>query len=261
VILAAIGDAWGVLKQPPPSVVTFAFDDRGVQYWVRYFTVEFGNRDRVDGGVRDCVWYALHRAGIAIPGPLRTVTLRPVDTAAGPGEAPAGRRERALRSLPLFEDLSDDDVHRLALLSQTRLYAPHEVVVRQGDPAGELFVVLRGRVAVSAEAAGGENVKVNEMGPGEIFGEMALLTGARRAATVRAEDECELLEISANTFRGLLTASPDLAERVHKISSTRRANLDGRVGEAEARSAEPPAARHFLIRFLDQLTGGPADQR
>ncbi len=77
IILAAIVDVWGVLKDPPPSVVTNKFDERGVEYWVRFFTAEFGSRDRVDGGVRDCVWYALQQAGIAIPGPLRTVTLRP----------------------------------------------------------------------------------------------------------------------------------------------------------------------------------------
>src|SRR5262249_52675301 len=74
VILSAIADSWGVLKQPPPSVVTNAFDERGVQYWVRFFTTEFGRRDLVDGGVRDRIWYALQRNGIAIPPPALAVT-------------------------------------------------------------------------------------------------------------------------------------------------------------------------------------------
>lgn len=259
VILTAIADAWGVLKIPPPSVVTFAFDDRGVQYWIRFFTVEFGSRDRVDGGVRDCIWYALNRAGIAIPGPLRTVTLQSAGRGAD-GEDQAGRRSRVLRALPLFADLSDEDVRRLALLSQTRLFAPHEVIVRQGDPAGELFVVLHGRVGISAETDG-ESVGVSEIGRGEIFGEMSLLTGGRRVATVRAEDECELLAIGPDTFRGLLAASPELSDRIRALSSRRQANLDGRIGEAAARASETADQRHFLLRFLEQLVGGPSEPR
>jgi small-conductance mechanosensitive channel/CRP-like cAMP-binding protein len=255
VILVAIANAWGVLKEPPPSVVTHAFDERGVQYWVRFFTIEFGTRDRVDGGVRDCVWYALNRAGMSIPGPLRTITLRRNETTAVAGEAPADRRERALRSLPLFAELLDDDVRRLADLSQTRLFAPHEVVVREGDPAHEMFVVLRGRLTVSVHRPDVNTVGVSEIGPNEIFGEMALLTGANRSATVRADEECELLVIAADTFRGLLAASPDLAERVHALSRARKANLDDRVGEA-TRPVEPAVERHFLVRFLEQLLGG-----
>ena len=75
VLLNAVTDAWGVLEQPPPSVITLAFDERGVQYWVRFFTNQFDKRDRVDSGVRDRIWYALNRQGIAIPPPLRGVAM------------------------------------------------------------------------------------------------------------------------------------------------------------------------------------------
>jgi small-conductance mechanosensitive channel/CRP-like cAMP-binding protein len=254
-ILAAIADAWGVLREPPPSVVTHTFDERGVQYWVRFFTEEYAKRDRVDGGVRDCIWYALHRAGVGIPGPLRTVTLRP-PAEPPPGEDPADRRERALRPLDLFGDLSADDLGRLARLSATRLYAPGEVVVRQGEPGEAMFVILRGRVAVTVAHAGTPKLDVNELGPGAFFGEMSLLTGARRSATVQAVEECELVVIGAATFRQLLAASPDLAERVHRTVAERQAHLGGRIEAAASPrgDAEPP--RNFLLRFLDQLLEG-----
>jgi small-conductance mechanosensitive channel len=75
IILDALPGSFGVLTDPPPSVVTNAFDERGVQYWVRFFTVEFDKRDRVDGGARDRIWYALERQGIAIPAPQRDVRM------------------------------------------------------------------------------------------------------------------------------------------------------------------------------------------
>jgi small-conductance mechanosensitive channel len=257
-ILAAIGDAWGVLKDPPPSVVTNKFDERGVEYWVRFFTVEFGSRDRVDGGVRDCVWYALQRAGVAIPGPLRTVTLRPASSSGGE-DSPADRCWKALRAQPLFSDLSDDDLRHLATLSQIRLYAPQEVIVRQGDPGGELFVVLRGQVNVSAGRAAANAIDVNALGPGEIVGEISLMTGARRAATVTTGEECELLAIGPGDFRRLLATSPELCKRVHRLAAERRAQLAQRLDEAAAREIDPGDQRHFFVRFLDQMLTKPTE--
>jgi CRP-like cAMP-binding protein len=191
---------------------------------------------------------------MAIPGPLRTITLRRTDMPTGPTELSSDRRAQALRGLPLFADLSDDDLRQLAKLSRTRLFAPHEVVVREGDPAGELFVVLRGRLTVSAAPSGKKMVGISTVGPGEIFGEMALLTGAKRSATVRADEECEVVVIGADAFRGLLAGSPELSERVHSLSQERKVNLDKRIDAAP--HSEPAEERHFLLRFLEQLMGG-----
>jgi small-conductance mechanosensitive channel/CRP-like cAMP-binding protein len=255
-ILAAIGDAWGVLKEPPPSVVTNLFDERGVQYWVRFWTVEYGRRDRVDGGVRDCIWYALNRAGIVIPAPQRTVALQSTAPSRAALVSPDGQREAILRKLPLFADLSDDDVHRLALLSHNRLYALNEVIIRQGDAGNEMFVVVRGRLAVSVQDAEAGKVDVADIGPGGVFGEMALLTGAPRAATVQAVEECELLAIGLDAFRQLLAASPDLAERIHTMAGDRAKNIAGQLDAASSRTGGQAAPRHFLSRFLDQLLSG-----
>ena len=86
--------------------------------------------------MRDCIWYALNREGIPIPGPLRTVTLKAGD-AGITDNAQIGQRFRVLRGAHLFADLSDDDLNGLAQLAQTRLYAPREAIIRQGDPGDE----------------------------------------------------------------------------------------------------------------------------
>jgi CRP-like cAMP-binding protein len=224
-ILRAIGDSFGVLPQPPPSVVTNAFDERGVQYWVRFFTDRFELRDGVDGGVRDCIWYALHRAGIAIPGQQQEVIVRSSSDMAKLGDAPA-RREHILRSVPLFAELSDDERRRLAGLSQTRLYAPNEAIIREGEAGEEMFVILRGYVAVSMQPPDAERVSINRLGPCEFFGEMSLVRGAKRSATVHALDECEVIVIQGDTLRQLLQASPELAERIHHAVAERQSRLE-----------------------------------
>src|SRR5262249_19609877 len=78
IILDAIRDAPGLVAEPAPSVVTNQFGEYGIEYWVRYYTDQFDKRDRVDGGVRDRIWYALRRADVEIPYPHRTIEIHEV---------------------------------------------------------------------------------------------------------------------------------------------------------------------------------------
>jgi small-conductance mechanosensitive channel/CRP-like cAMP-binding protein len=257
IVLTAIAEAWGVLDEPAPSVVTHAFDERGVQYWVRFFTTQLSQRDRVDGGVRDCIWYALNRAGITIPGPLMTVTMRQpsADGAPTKPEDVIARRMEALRRLDLFGVLSSENLQKLAELGQTRLYAPQEVILRQGDAGAELFAIMKGHVCVYAENPDGAKVTLAEIGPGDFFGEGSLITGEERTATVQAADECELLAIGAPAFRQVLRASPDLAGRIRETANRRRAHRNVKLTDSELAAEQEPAPTGGLFRMLQNLLG------
>jgi hypothetical protein len=256
-ILDAIADSWGVLTQPPPSVITNGFDERGVQYWVRFFTVEFGKRDLVDGGVRDRIWYALQRNGIAIPPPLRSVTWN-----RGPHAAEAATRNRiaqrevALRCVDLFRPLPEESLERLARLADTRLFGANEVILRQGDPGDELFILVRGHVSVIVEQADGSRLRAPDLGPGSFFGEMSLLTGAPRTATVTALEECELLVVCKFAFREILEASPELAWRICQVMADRRVNqarLDGDNRERQEFSNLVDSTPSGLLKVIKQF--------
>jgi hypothetical protein len=114
-----------------------------------------------------------------------------------------------LRDSSLFEGLSGEELYPVAEIAQPSFLAPGEVVIRQGDPGDALFVVARGTVHVVK----GET-KLRELGPGEVFGELALLDGAPRAATVVAGTEAQLLRIPRAEFEALLDESPELARGV-----------------------------------------------
>jgi small-conductance mechanosensitive channel/CRP-like cAMP-binding protein len=255
IILNSVRDAVGVLREPPPTVVTNAFDERGVQYWLRFFTDRFDLRDGIDGGVRDCVWYALHRAGIAIPGLQQAVTLQTRELPETSGADAARRRESTLRSVPLFGELSPQEITRLAELSQTRLFAPHEVILREGEHGEDLFVIIRGHVAVSVKPPDAEKVPVNRLGPGDFFGEMSLVRNAKRSATVQALEECEVIAINGVTFSRLLESSPDLAKRIRTIVDERLARLDDTVETLTHSELQKPE-RHFLLRLIGQFLPG-----
>jgi hypothetical protein len=132
-----------------------------------------------------------------------------------------------LRRVPLFVDLDPEDLHDLCLLAQEATISPPDVVCEQGAvDANDLFVLLRGRASVVIQGQDGER-EVAELGPGEVIGELSLLDGHPRSATVRPKDgPLQVLRIAGQSFRGRLlqrwrVAQPllvTLAQRVRNVS-------------------------------------------
>jgi hypothetical protein len=114
-----------------------------------------------------------------------------------------------LADASLFTGLSGEELYPVAELAETIDLAPGDTVVRQGDPGDALFVVARGALHVLRDGA-----RVRDLGPGAVFGEMALLDGAPRAATVAAAVAAQVLRIPRAEFEALLDESPELARGV-----------------------------------------------
>jgi CRP-like cAMP-binding protein len=123
-------------------------------------------------------------------------------------------------------------------LSRTRLGAAVEQlatagewIVREGEVAEEMYIIRSGRVAISKEM-GGERVHLGDLGPGDFFGEMAVLESLPRAADVQALEDTRLLVIGAGALLIRIRRDPTLAvEMLHKLSGRVRA-LDSRLAEA-----------------------------
>lgn len=254
IILAAIRGSWGVLEHPAPSVVTNDFTDRGVEYWLRFFTVEFDYRNRVDGDARDRVWYALNRAGIAMPIAIHDVRLRQVsrESEAETAGHEAQSRERLLRAVPLFAGLPLESMVQLALASRLAPFMANETIIRQGDEGSELFIVQRGEVAVSVRGSSGQDAELQKLGPGAFFGEMSLLAGDRRAATVRATTDCELLVIDKPALAAVFESAPELVEVVSNIVASRIAETSARLAEM---SSSVAAAKESLVMRAKRYFG------
>jgi small-conductance mechanosensitive channel/CRP-like cAMP-binding protein len=258
-ILEAIGGSFGVLAEPAPSVVTNAFVDGNVEYWVRFFTEDFDERDRVDGTARDRIWYAFSRAGIAPAPPSRVVHLQEASSTAKAQEAQAQAQLRTgLRGVDFLRALTEEQLDSLAARTTRRMYVAGEAIVRQGEASAEMFVVEAGEVVVTLDkgspAARGQehgvDVEIARLGPGKFFGEMSLMTGEPRNATVRAAGPCTLLVLGHAAFRALLESAPDLAEHVSRVITERQAALAGQA------AAEPASARSVQERsslLLDRI--------
>ncbi len=107
----------------------------------------------------------------------------------------------ALRKVPFFEDLTPEDLDRIARIGQRKRFATGQDIVTKQDVGGGLFVILSGTAEVEA---GG---KKHTLGPGQFFGEIGLLAGAPRATTVRARTDLQLLAVDRRTFHDLFERS------------------------------------------------------
>ncbi|NUP08586.1 MAG: mechanosensitive ion channel [Polyangiaceae bacterium] len=251
IILDAVKDAPGVLKEPPPTVVTNNFADSAIEYWLRIFIEQFPRRDIIDGGVRDRIWYAFKRNGISIPFPHRVVHMH-TDSVETRERAELERtedRNRALRDIHFLKVIGDDQRRELASRASTRLFSRGETIVRQGEDSAELFLILRGETAVVLQTNGVEK-EITRLGPGKFFGEMALLTGERRKATVKALHDCELLVIDHNAFKSVLDEQPEVVEALSRVLAERQIQLD-----EHAASLSGDALATVVQRESSQLLG------
>lgn len=144
---------------------------------------------------------------------------------------------RAIDRLPAFEDLPTDVLSDLAGRVRLRTVAPAIPVFRRGDRPDALYVVRRGRVAVEdADPDTGDTRVLRTLGAGESFGEIGLLTGAPRGATVRAQVETQLFEIDKGTFDRLLAdviEAPDFAPTIQSYAELRSLPLFRTLTTAE----------------------------
>jgi CRP-like cAMP-binding protein len=160
--------------------------------------------------------------------------------------------QELLRRLPLFAEMSDADLTLLAEASRQAELPAGEVLMREGSPGGSLYVIVEGEFEITKRSGPGDLV-IAVRGPGEVIGEMSLLDGSPRTATVRALQDSRLLEIDQRAFLRLVESSPTATLGVlHTITSRLRHT------ESMLRQSETLAALGTLAAGLAHELNNPA---
>ena len=134
-----------------------------------------------------------------------------------------------LRNVPLFSDLNESELQRLSLVSLRRRAARAEQVVRAGEDAESLIVLLTGRAKVTNFDAEGREIILAWLGPGEFFGEMGLIDGSPRSASVVAVEPSELLVIGKNEFQRCMQENFQVAQKLMRILVRRLREADRNI--------------------------------
>ena len=252
VLRAALVQVDGLPGGAPPNVRIVGYQDFAIRYEIRYFFNSYEDYRQLEGEIYRLVWYHLKRAGIDIPYPVSNVLLH--QPPAPPAPAEEGERiVRAVRGIDLFEPLSDAEVRTVADRLRPLHYAAGERILEEGAPGDSFFLVDRGEVRV-LRRMGGTPREIARLGEGECFGEMAMLTGQQRTATVVAATDVDVLVIDKAGFHDVLAKNPEVAVDISALLARRRAALHTAEEDATTRlPADGASTGELRERILDRI--------
>jgi len=221
VIVQVLRDLPHVVPHRTPLVLPWEYGDSAIRYRVKYWISDYTFQEQVHAEAVSSLWYALRRHQMQIPFPIRTLELRRerLDRTA---EAEYERELiYELRKVDFLRELDDSLLKVLVSSVQVHEFGAGEVLMRQGEAGETMYIIRHGHVEVIAHGAAGSDRHIATMGSSQVIGEHALFTGEPRTATIRALDDVEVIEISRDGLTRLFKQSPNTAQAISDIVSTR----------------------------------------
>lgn len=244
----AVADAAipNVASHPPPSCVVMAFEPGALRYALRYWLHDPQDDDATDSAVRTHLLAALRRQGWRLALPDQALHLVQDDEARRERarQDELARRLEALARIELFAAL---DEHERRTIAERLVHAPFargDVMTRQGAEAHWLYIIASGEAEVFWEAPNGERRLLTRLPRGSIFGEMGLMTGAPRSATVVAATDVDCYRLDKASFEDIIHQRQGIAESMSRILAQRQLQNDALQNAFRQAQSEGEAAAH-----------------
>jgi len=247
----------GVLSEPRPRVRLREYSDFSINYRMKYWIDDFPRYPDIKDEIMTSIWYLFRRRNIGIPFPIRDVNLYTIT----PELRETERAQRVAAILEVLDEvevlspLSAEEKRQLAEGMRVHRYALGEHIVHQGEEGDCFFVLTSGRVEVSATDEGGFSTVLAQLGEGDFFGEMSLLTGERRSATVRALEDTEVIVVDKANFSQVITKNPSIAESLSEILEQRLAENAAKMAELEKERPREKVSLESRTSLLKRIRG------
>jgi len=232
-----------VARAPAPGCILLGFEQGNLRYQLRYFLTDLFEDETTDSAVRVHLYASLQRAGIRVAEAQHTVHAVQKDEAhaATVRQRELTRRLQMLNSVDLLAPLSDEERAVIAERLQYAPFARGDVITKQGSIAHWLYIIAFGEAEVRYEQPGRASRVIGSVRAGQFFGEMGLLTGEPRNATVIARTDVECYRLDRASFHGLLLARPEIADEVSRVIASRKPGLETARAEAALEMANQVA--------------------
>jgi CRP-like cAMP-binding protein len=251
----------GVANDPKPHAICFDFAKDGRDsfgyYAVRYWLTDLARDDPTSSKVRERIFTALKRAGIPLAMPAAHVWMeQDAENRARRQRAEAERRDAALNGVEFLRGLRDDERAHIAERLKYALFAPGETITKQGAVAHWLYVIVAGSAEVRVSYEGAEKVVTTITAPGFV-GEMGLMTGAPRTATVIALTEVECYRLDKASFNKIIVDRPEIANEISAILASRTVELSELKGDldVDSRRLALEAEHRRLVSTIKRFFG------
>jgi CRP-like cAMP-binding protein len=239
-----------VEKQPPPQVYVSEYGESAIIYQIKFTMSTHSGYFETRDAIYTNAWYIFRRRKITIPFPIRTLEINRRQTSTLQEEH---RQSKAiLESDPLFNCLTSEQLDHLLAGSRRVHFGRGEQIIEQDAEGASMFVLLQGAAAVSI-SKNGAMVQVGSLRMGDCFGEMSLLTGEKRTATVRAEEDCEVIEIAKPAMAAVLREAPECVNQLSELLAARKMETEGVLKDAAHGFGEAKKEREYRATFLQRL--------
>ncbi|MGH9524424.1 MAG: cyclic nucleotide-binding domain-containing protein [Terriglobales bacterium] len=233
-----------VAQDPPPNCITWLYKESYIEYAVRYWLTDLQRDDPTNSEVRVRIYYALKRAGIPLSIPAQQLFItEDHQHREHHEEREIAHRVETLSRVELFHTMTVDELHKLALRLSVAPFTTGEAMTRQGAEAHWLYVITKGSGEVLITADGGLRKTVAKLAAGDFFGEIGMMTGSLRNATVLALEPTECYRLDKASFQDILSGRPEIAEHISHVIARRSVELeavrDNLSAEARARMLQP----------------------
>jgi len=227
-----------VAKTPPIHCLFIDYADSFAKYAVRYWCTNLFIESPTDSEIRVHLYAALQRAGIELATPTQSVLLTQEtdERVARQTEEEAHHRVIVLHKLELFRMLHEKELLRLAQHLTPAPFVKGDIIIRQGSIAHNLYIISEGHVDVVVENAEKESSKVADLGPGKFFGEIGLLTGEPRVATVIATTPVQSYRLDKESLQEIMKARPAIAEEISHVLAQRQTELNSILHNLDSES-------------------------
>jgi len=232
-----------LLGEPQPIVRMQSMNDSSIIYQLRFWLVDPADRNHAISDLQTKAWYAINRAGWSFPFPHRQILT------GTPKTSFPNQNEQiiyGLRQSHLFDLLNQDEIKYCADCSLLRVFAPGEIIVKQGDEGSSLFFVLTGELLVYVD-----QTEVATLKTGRMFGESSILTGEPRTATVRAATEAMLAELPKSAIADLLNTNEKLLESLGEALARHSENNRKQLDSLNDKSSDPRSSIDYIKRLRD----------
>jgi small-conductance mechanosensitive channel/CRP-like cAMP-binding protein len=242
-----------VAGDPPPNCVLMDFKESYGHYAVRYWLVDFARDDPTSSEIRVRISVALQRAGMSMSIPAQTLFLKTQSEQRihRKQKEETDRRVTALRGMMILQPLTDEELHELAEKLTVAPFRRGEIITRQGNIAHFLYLIARGEAEVSV-MLNGECRDVARLEANDVFGEMGMLTGEVRTATVTAASDTVCFRLDKAAFKEILQKRPEIAEAISHLIAQRKLQHDTAMHQMdeEARRAHHEKTKSDLLERI-----------
>jgi len=226
---SAVNDAEiaAVARNPAPNCLLMDIDGSTARYALRYWLTDLARDDPTDSMVRQHIYMALNRRDIRLAMPRQHLYLTNKDESylRHKQEQEFKRRMDAVSCIDLFQSFSQAELETLAQCIEHRPYAEGDIIFRQGDKDHYLYIISAGSAGVYVSEDKGEEHYAFSLEPGEFFGEIGLMTGEPRGATVRATTALDCYILGQVDFTEILSTRDNIIEDISQVIVSRQSAL------------------------------------